>query len=119
MVAVPTLLATSRITTATSVGVSQTTTTTYNKGELIVSHDGAIVATAALDSTLGQNAATSLTISGLPSGSTGATLDSALYYVSVRVWNSGSPATTLNRVTYPNALDLRTGAVPSYSIQIP
>jgi hypothetical protein len=62
-----------------------------------------------------------LTITGLPSGSgTAGSLDSALYYVSVRVWNSTNPAGTLNRVTYPNALDLRTGLISAgYSIQIP
>jgi hypothetical protein len=114
LVAVPTLFVTSGIVNATSVGVTQTATIRYDRGDLIVSHDGAIVATAVLDPTLGRNAATSLTVSNLPT-----TLNSALYYVSVRVWNSRDPAGTLSRVTYPTALDLRTGSVASYSIQIP
>jgi hypothetical protein len=35
------------------------------------------------------------------------------------VWNSADPAGTLNRVTYPTALDLRSVGIASYSIQIP
>jgi hypothetical protein len=103
------------------VTISQTSPGSFDSGQLIISHDGAIVATAALDSIMGRSAATTLTITGLPSGSGAAgSLDPALYYVSVRVWSSTNPAGTLNRVTYPNALDLRTGSISAgYSIQIP
>jgi Domain of unknown function (DUF4382) len=120
-VVVPTLSPASGLTNTTGVTISQTSPGSFDSGELIFSHDGAIVATAALDSIMGRSAATTLTITGLPSGSGAAgSLDSALYYVSVRVWNSTNPAGTLNRVTYPNALDLRTGITSAgYSIQIP
>jgi hypothetical protein len=120
-VAVPTLSPASGITNTTGVTISQTSPGSFDSGQLIFSHDGAIVATKALDSIMGRSAATTLTITGLPSGSGAAgSLDSALYYVSVRVWNSTNPAGTLNRVTYPNALDLRTGLISAgYSIQIP
>jgi hypothetical protein len=91
------------------------TTSLYNKGYLMISHNGAVVATAPLDSALTQSAGSTLTISGLPAGTT--TLDSALYYVSVRVWNSAD-ATKLNRVTYPAALDLTTGGTVAYSLTI-
>jgi hypothetical protein len=127
-VAVPTLSAAAGTTAiATPVTVSQTTPKQYDHGDLIISHDGAIVATAVLDPILTQSApstapsaASTLTISGLPrGGGTTGTLNSALYYVSVRLWNTSNPATTLNRVTYPNPLDLRTGSTAAYSIQIP
>ena len=59
-----------------------------------------------------------LAISGLPSGGTTGQLDSALYYVSVRVWNSSDPAGTLNREIYPTALDLRSGSATTYSLTI-
>jgi hypothetical protein len=120
-VAVPTLSPASGITNTTGVTISQTSPGSFDSGQLIISHDGAIVATAALDSIMGRSAATTLTITGLPSGSGAAgSLDSALYYVSVRVWSSTNPAGTLNRVTYPNALDLRAGSISAgYSIQIP
>jgi hypothetical protein len=104
---------------STTVTVSQTTPNKYDKGYVIISHDGAVVATAALDTALTNSAASTLAISGLPGGATTTgTLDSALYYVSVRVWKSSNPAGTLNRETYPTALDLRTGTGISYSLQI-
>jgi hypothetical protein len=127
LVAVPTLSAAAGTTIARTVTVSQTTPKQYDRGDLIISHDGAIVATAVLDPILAQtatstlqSAASTLTISGLPQGGgTTGTLSSALYYVSVRLWNTSDPAKTLNRVTFPNALDLRTGSTTAYSIQIP
>ena len=119
LVTVPTLSPASGVTSTATISISKAataTTVTYNQGDLIVSHDGAIVATAVLDSIMG-SAASTLTISGLPGGT--GTANSALYYVSVRVWNSTDPFRTLNRVTYPTALDLSSGSTPSYSIQIP
>jgi hypothetical protein len=108
--------ATSNIPTLT---ISQTTPGTYNQGDLIISHDGAIVATAILDSILATGATRSLTISGLPGGGgTSGTFAPALYYVSVRVWNSGNPAQPLKREIYPAALDLRNGSLTAYSLAI-
>jgi hypothetical protein len=127
LVAVPTLSAAAGTLIATPVTVSQTTPKQYDRGDLIISHDGAIVATAVLDPILTQSApstapsaASTLTIPGVPGGGgTTRTVNSALYYVSVRLWNTSDPAKTLNRVTFPNALDLRTGSTIAYSIQIP
>jgi hypothetical protein len=36
----------------------------------------------------------------------------------VRVWNSSSPTTTVNREIYPTPLDLRTGALNGYQLNI-
>jgi len=112
-VTVPLPTSVSGQTISAAVAVRQTTAGRYDKGYLIVSHDGAIVATAQLDTALTQSGGSTLAISGLPSA-----VDSSLYYVSVRVWNSSDPAGRLNRVTYPTALDLRTGGTTSYSVQI-
>jgi hypothetical protein len=117
---VPTLLAASgaALNTAT-VTVSQTTAKKYDRGYVIISHDGGIVATAALDSVLTQSAASSLAISGLPgASSTTGTLNNALYYVSVRVWNSSDPVGKLNRETYTSPLNLSTGTSTSYPLVI-
>jgi hypothetical protein len=43
---------------------------------------------------------------------------SALYYVSVRVWNSSDPGTTLLRQWYPTAIDLRSGTSGSLELTI-
>jgi hypothetical protein len=99
--------------------ISQTTPGTYNQGDLIISHGGAIVATVILDSILTTGATRSLTVPGLPGGGgTSGTFAPALYYVSVRVWNSGNPAGTLKREIYPAALDLRSGIFTAYSLAI-
>jgi hypothetical protein len=118
-VAVPTLTAASGAAlSSTTVTISKTSATKYNKGELIFSHNGAIVATVALDTLITQSATSSLTISGLPGGSASGQFADGLYYVSVRAWNTSNPASSLNREIYPTPLDLRTGAITSYSLNI-
>jgi hypothetical protein len=79
----------------------------YNQGELLVSHEGALVASAALDSVLAQGGSVSALVPvGTPSSD---------YYVSVRVWNSSNPSGTLARQWYPSVVDLRSstsGSIP-------
>jgi hypothetical protein len=79
----------------------------YNQGQLLVSHEGALVASAALDSVLAQGGSVSASV---PAGTA-----SSFYYVSVRVWNSSNPSGTLSRQSYPSILDLRSstsGSIP-------
>jgi hypothetical protein len=119
-VAIPTLAAASG-SVATGLTFQIGHSNTYDKGHLILSHDGAVVATVALDTLLaqGSNAGT-LAVSGIPVGSSSvlATDSSALYYVSVRVWSSNNPSTTVKREIYPAPLDLRSTATASYSLNI-
>jgi len=69
---------------------------TFDKGDLIVSHDGAIVATTALGLDYGRSAASTLAIAGLRAALAPRRAPiPRLYYVSVRVWNSADPAGTL------------------------
>jgi hypothetical protein len=119
LIAVPTLAAASgAILDTIPVTISKTSSTKYNKGELIFSRDGAVVQTAALDSILTQTANGTLTISGLPGGSAAGQFADGLYYVSVRVWNTSDPATTVVREIYPKPLDLRRGALSAYQLNI-
>ena len=119
-VAVPTLAAASGAAlNAATVTISKSSSTKYNKGELIFSHDGAIVQTASLDSLLTQSANGVLTISGLPGGSSSGQFADGIYYVSVRVWNTSDPSNTVVREIYPTALDLRSGAsLVNYQLNI-
>jgi hypothetical protein len=111
-IAVPTLLPASGFSSVgTTIQVSKSTK--YDHGDLIISHDGAVVGTAVLDTALQQNGASVLAFNDLP-----ARTDSALYYVSVRVWNSADPAGTLKREIYPSALDLRTLSSVRYGLNI-
>jgi hypothetical protein len=119
IVAVPTLTAaTGAALNSTTVTISKTSAAKYNKGEIIFSHDGAVVATATLDTLLTQSATGNLTISGLPGGSAAGLFADGVYYVSVRVWNTSNPAATLNREIYPTPLDLSTGTLSAYSLNI-
>jgi len=106
-VTVPTLaLAPGATAGSISASVTQATAGKYDHGELLVSHDGTLIATTPLDAALAQGAGATLTVSGLPAGTS-----AALYYVAVRVWNASG---TLQRHSYPTAIDLRgstTGAV--------
>jgi hypothetical protein len=73
----------------------------YDQGQLLVSHEGALVATASLDAVLASGGSVSTVV---PAGN-----PASYYYVSVRVWNSRNPAGTLSRQWYPGVIDLRTG----------
>ncbi|TLY90521.1 MAG: DUF4382 domain-containing protein [Gammaproteobacteria bacterium] len=109
-VTVPTLaLATGATAGSISASVTQATAGKYDHGELLVIHDGTLIATTPLDTALAQGAGATLTVSGLPAGTA-----AALYYVAVRAWNSRDASGTLQRQSYPTAIDLRgstTGAV--------
>jgi hypothetical protein len=85
-----------------SVSITQATAGKYDHGELLLGHDGTLIASAPLDTALTQGAGGTVTVNGVPSG-TGA----ALYYVTVRVWSSTAPSGTLHRQSYPTAIDLR------------
>jgi hypothetical protein len=92
-----------------SASVTQATAGKYDHGELLVTHDGTLVATTPLDAALAQGAGATVTASALPTGTS-----AALYYVTVRAWNSRDATGTLWRQSYPTAIDLRgsaTGAV--------
>ena len=89
----------------------------YNQGELIVSSDGAIVAVTPLSSVLGEGAG-SVTVSGVPAGSSSETLSSGVYDISAWVWNSTNPSATLSRQSSATSVDLSAGNAGSVSMTI-
>ena len=92
-----------------SASVTEATVGKYDHGELLVTHDGTLVATTPLDAALAPGAGATIIASGLPTGTS-----AARYYVAVRAWNSRDAPGTLQRQSYPTAIDLRgsaTGAV--------
>jgi hypothetical protein len=82
----------------------------YNQGQLLISHEGALVASAALDSVLAQGGSVSALV---PAGTA-----TSYYYASVRVWNSSNPSGTLSRQWYPSIIDLRSGSSGSIALTI-
>jgi hypothetical protein len=87
----------------------------YDQGQLLLSHDGALVAAASLDTVLKQGAGGVVNVAGLPTGT-----PDAVYYATVRAWNSTSnnPATTVQRQWYPEVIDLRTSTSASISLTV-
>ncbi|HEY5102270.1 MAG TPA: hypothetical protein VII70_05775, partial [Steroidobacteraceae bacterium] len=88
----------------------------YNKGELILSQNGAIVALAPLDSVLDQGSG-SVTIQHVPAGTSSVSLASGVYDLSAWVWNSSNPSGTLKRESGTTSVDL-SGGTASASISI-
>ena len=85
----------------------------YDHGELLLTHDGALVASTALDAALAQGGNASVVLTGVPAG-----LPAALYYLTVRAWNSSDPTHTLTRQSYPTPIDLRSSATGSAELTI-
>ena len=85
----------------------------YNQGELLVSQNGQLIASVSLNAVFASGAGGTVTVSGVP-----AEIPTALYYVSIRAWNSADPGTTLQRQWYDTALDLRSKASGSTQLTI-
>ena len=96
-----------------SASVIQATAGKYDHGELLVTHDGALVATAPLNTALAQGAGATITVNGLPTGTS-----AALYYVSVRAWSLRNASVKLQRQSYPTAIDLRGSATGAVQVTI-
>ena len=86
----------------------------YNRGILVLTHDGAIVSAAKLDSYLGSAQTSGITFfSSLPGSDAG-----ALYYAEAWVWNSSDPASTFSREPYSGSVDLRSGSASGVAISV-
>jgi hypothetical protein len=98
-----------------SLTVSAATPGKYDQGELIVSHDGAVVQTVAIDQALTQNGGQNIIIGGLPGGAS-----SSVYYLSVRAWRNagGDPAGSLQRQSFVTPVDLRSGSISGLTLTV-
>ncbi len=84
----------------------------YDHGELMLSQNGQLIASAPLDAALAAGGGT-VQLAGVPAGT-----PTSVYYVSVRAWNSGDPAGTLTRQWYPAAVDLRSASSANVQVSI-
>ena len=85
----------------------------YDQGELLLSHDGALVAAASLDAVLTQGTGGVVTVANLPSGT-----PNALYYATVLAWKSTDSGSSVQRQWYPQAIDLRTSTSGSITLPV-
>ena len=93
--------------------VIATTPGKYDQGELLVSHDGVLVAAATLDAVLTQGTGGIVTVANLPSGT-----PDAVYYVTIRAWKSTDPGGSVRRQWYPQTIDLRTSTSGSIALPV-
>jgi hypothetical protein len=83
----------------------------YAGGELMLSQNGQLIASAPLDAALAAGGGT-VQLSGVPGGT-----PTSVYYLTVRAWTSSAdPSGTLTRQWYPDAIDLR--SVTSANVQV-
>jgi hypothetical protein len=98
-----------------SATVKTATSGKYDSGDIMLSQNGQLVASASLDTVL--KAGGSVQLTGVPSGT-----PSNIYYITVRAWCSGTstsckgPAGGLSRQWYPNVIDL--SSATSASVQL-
>lgn len=86
----------------------------YDKGELVLTQNGALVAVAPLDSYLTAEQSSATLFSSVPGG--GGT--SNQYYAEAWVWNSSNPSATLSRQPVPSLIDLSSGSASGVAVSI-
>jgi uncharacterized protein DUF4382 len=79
----------------------------YDKGALVITHDGAVVAVAALDSALTSGATAPVVIVENVPGSTSSGFAQGLYYAEAWAWSSSDPSGSFTRQPSASAIDLR------------
>jgi hypothetical protein len=95
-----------------SASVSPATAGKYNHGEIMLSQNGQLIASAPIDAALA-GAGGTVQLTGVPGGT-----PTSVYYVTVRAWNSSDPAGTLTRQWYSTALDLRGAGSASIDLTV-
>ncbi len=95
-----------------SAAVSPATAGRYNHGEIMLSENGQLIASAPIDAALA-GAGGTVQLTGVPGGT-----PTSVYYVTVRAWNSSDPAGTLTRQWYSTALDLRGAGSASIDLTV-
>jgi hypothetical protein len=83
-----------------------------DQGELLVSNNGQLVATASLNNVLAAGGG-AMQLTELPGGTS-----SSLFYVTVRAWSSSNPSHTVTRQWSDTALDLRSASSASIEVTL-
>lgn len=96
--------------------VSAATPGKYNKGALLVTRNGAVIAAVPLDDALaGSATSATMNVTGIPA-SNASTFDRGLYYLEAWAWNSSDP--TLTRQAVTTAVDLRSTLTATATVTI-
>jgi hypothetical protein len=101
-----------------SATVSSATPGKYDKGALLVTHNGAVVTAASLDAALASSApSTVVDVSGVPGSSTSG-FERGLYYLEAWAWSSSDPVGTFTRQPVSGAVDLRSTLTASATVTV-
>lgn len=95
---------------AISVNLALSNISTYDKGYLVLEHEGKIITTVDIASSLGASATgtvPTINLSGIPAGSSTVKQPGATYYGYFVLWNSAHPFKTLKVLHIPQLIDLR------------
>jgi hypothetical protein len=98
--------------------ITQASTNLYDSGCLILTHDGAIVASLSLSSILAVNGGGAFTLGNLPGGTSSTSFAAGLYPAYVLAWNSSDPSATLKRFDLAAPVDLTQGSVSNLAIAL-
>jgi len=91
----------------------------YDRGVLLVTREGALVATLSLNEVLDASPPSSFVdVTQVPAGTESATFDRGLYYLEAWTWDSDDPEDTFTRHAGEDAVDLRSGATAMGTIAI-
>jgi hypothetical protein len=101
-----------------SATVSVGTPGKYDKGALLVTHNGAVVAVAPLDDAFTSAASsTVVSITDVPASSS-AGFERGLYYLEAWAWNSADPDSTFTRQPVSGAVDLRAALTANATVTV-
>lgn len=90
----------------------------YDKGELVLTQNGAVVAVAPLDAYLASSQTPATLFGTVPGGGAAASFSDGLYYAEAWVWSAADPAGTLSRQPQSAPIDLRGGSASGVTISI-
>jgi hypothetical protein len=116
LITIPAAALPSQATTSTVSGALTSVAGKYDRGSLLLSHDGFVVAGLAIDTAVKQGSG-SFILGSVPAGTSNSD-GSAVYYASVWAWNSADPLNTLTQVSSATPVDTRSGAASGLSLQI-
>lgn len=85
----------------------------YDKGELILTQDGALIAVTPLDAYLGGSSSNTTLFTSVPGGTS-----TSIYYAEAWVWNASNPAGSLSRQPQSAPINLSTGSASGVAITI-
>jgi Domain of unknown function (DUF4382) len=99
-------------------GTINVATSAYDNAELFLTYNGALVATAPLNSYLSSGQST-LTLNAVaPGGSSSATYTAGVYNAEIWAWNSTNSTGTLTRIPYGTTIDMSAGNATGVALTI-